>query len=118
MSHRGWIGSSLLLVMVVAVGVGLAAWKYASIQETLAASANQHYDLRAAGYSDQGKMELIAPAEYAASAPPPAWAGRVAPRERHVAQALRLLTLPSGVPESHQTTHSWLRTGPQTGLRW
>ena len=33
MNRRGWIGSSLLLVMVVAAGVGLAAWKYASIQE-------------------------------------------------------------------------------------
>jgi len=41
MSHRGWIGSSLLLVMVVAVGVGMTAWKYASMQETHAASANQ-----------------------------------------------------------------------------
>jgi membrane fusion protein (multidrug efflux system) len=41
MNHRGWIGSSLLLVVVVAAGVGLAAWKYASIQETHAASANQ-----------------------------------------------------------------------------
>ena len=41
MNRRSWIGSSLLLVMVVAVGVGLAAWKYASIQETHAASANQ-----------------------------------------------------------------------------
>jgi membrane fusion protein, multidrug efflux system len=41
MSHRSWIGSSLLLVMVVAVGVGLAAWKYESIQDTIAASANQ-----------------------------------------------------------------------------
>ena len=41
MNRRGWIGSSLLLVMVVAAGVGLAAWKYSSIQETHAASANQ-----------------------------------------------------------------------------
>ncbi|MGQ0811053.1 MAG: efflux RND transporter periplasmic adaptor subunit [Nitrospiraceae bacterium] len=41
MNRHGWIGSSLLLVMVVAAGVGLAAWKYASIQETHAASANQ-----------------------------------------------------------------------------
>jgi membrane fusion protein, multidrug efflux system len=41
MSRRGWIGSFLLLVMVVAVGIGLAAWKYTSIQETHAASANQ-----------------------------------------------------------------------------
>jgi membrane fusion protein (multidrug efflux system) len=41
MNHRGWIGSSLLLIMVVSAGVGLAAWKYASIQATDAASANQ-----------------------------------------------------------------------------
>ena len=41
MNRRGWIGSSLLLVMVVAVGVGLAVWKYTSIQGTHAASANQ-----------------------------------------------------------------------------
>jgi membrane fusion protein (multidrug efflux system) len=41
MNRRGWIGSSLLLATVVAVGVGLAAWKYASIQETNVASANQ-----------------------------------------------------------------------------
>ncbi|MGH6689775.1 MAG: efflux RND transporter periplasmic adaptor subunit [Gammaproteobacteria bacterium] len=41
MNRRDWIGSSLLLVMVVAAGVGLAAWKHESIQETHAASANQ-----------------------------------------------------------------------------
>jgi membrane fusion protein (multidrug efflux system) len=41
MNRRSWIGSSLLLVTVVSVGVGLAAWKYTSIQETAAASANQ-----------------------------------------------------------------------------
>jgi membrane fusion protein, multidrug efflux system len=41
MNRHGWIGSSLLLVMVVAVGVGLAGWKYSSIQGTYAASANQ-----------------------------------------------------------------------------
>jgi membrane fusion protein (multidrug efflux system) len=41
MSRRGWIGSFLLLVMVIAVGVGLAAWKYESIQGTYTASANQ-----------------------------------------------------------------------------
>ena len=41
MNRRSWIGSSLLLIMVVAVGVGLAVWKYASIQENHAASANQ-----------------------------------------------------------------------------
>ena len=41
MNRRSWIGSSLLLVTVVSVGVGLAAWKYTSIQETVAASQNQ-----------------------------------------------------------------------------
>ena len=41
MNRRSWIGSFLLLVMVVSVGVGLGAWKYAAIQETIAASANQ-----------------------------------------------------------------------------
>ena len=41
MNRRGWIGSFLLLAMVVAAGVGLAGWKYSSIQETFAASANQ-----------------------------------------------------------------------------
>lgn len=41
MNRRSWIGSLLLLVTVVSVGVGLAAWKYTSIQETVAASANQ-----------------------------------------------------------------------------
>ena len=41
MNRRGWIGSFLLLAMVVAAGVGLAGWKYSSIQETQAASANQ-----------------------------------------------------------------------------
>ena len=41
MNRRGWIGSFLLLVIVVGLGVGLAGWKYASIQSTQAASANQ-----------------------------------------------------------------------------
>ena len=41
MNRRGWIGSSLLLVAVVGTGGSLAAWKYASIQETDAVSANQ-----------------------------------------------------------------------------
>jgi membrane fusion protein (multidrug efflux system) len=41
MNRRGWLGSVLLLVMVVATGGGLAAWKYASRQEAGAASANQ-----------------------------------------------------------------------------
>jgi membrane fusion protein (multidrug efflux system) len=41
MNRRSWIGSFLLLVAVVSVGVGLAAWKYTSIQAAVAASANQ-----------------------------------------------------------------------------
>jgi membrane fusion protein (multidrug efflux system) len=41
MNHRGWIGSSLLLATVGALGVGLAAWKYSSIRESNMASANQ-----------------------------------------------------------------------------
>jgi membrane fusion protein, multidrug efflux system len=40
MNRRGWIGSVLLLVMVIAVGVGLAAWKYTIIQEAIATSQN------------------------------------------------------------------------------
>jgi membrane fusion protein, multidrug efflux system len=40
-NRRGWIGSSLLLATVAATGVGLAGWKYASIQETNAAAKNQ-----------------------------------------------------------------------------
>jgi RND family efflux transporter MFP subunit len=41
MKYRGWIGSLVLLASVIAVGFGLAAWKYSSIQESNAASANQ-----------------------------------------------------------------------------
>jgi membrane fusion protein (multidrug efflux system) len=41
MNRRGWVGSSLLLVMVAAIGIGLAAWKYVSIQSSHAASMNQ-----------------------------------------------------------------------------
>ena len=41
MNRWSWIGSFLLLVMVVSVGVGLAAWKYTAIQASEAASANQ-----------------------------------------------------------------------------
>lgn len=36
-----WIGSALLLLMVVSTGAGLATWKYAAIQDSAAASANQ-----------------------------------------------------------------------------
>ena len=41
MSRRGWIASVLLFVVVVGVAAGLAAWKQASREESLAASANQ-----------------------------------------------------------------------------
>jgi hypothetical protein len=41
MNRRGWIGSSLLLMTVVGMGVALAAWKHASVEEADAASANQ-----------------------------------------------------------------------------
>ena len=41
MNHRSWIGSSVLLGTVIAGTLGLAAWKYASIQETNTASAKQ-----------------------------------------------------------------------------
>lgn len=41
MDRRSWIGSSLLLLAVAGTGVGLAAWKYGSIQASDAASANQ-----------------------------------------------------------------------------
>ncbi|HSF66819.1 MAG TPA: efflux RND transporter periplasmic adaptor subunit [Nitrospiraceae bacterium] len=41
MNRRGWLGSVLLLIMVVAVGVALAAWKYTAIQESVAASQSQ-----------------------------------------------------------------------------
>jgi membrane fusion protein (multidrug efflux system) len=41
MIRKGWIGSSLLLIMVAVAGIGLAAMKYASIQETNQAAASQ-----------------------------------------------------------------------------
>lgn len=41
MNRRHWIGPSLLLMLVIAVLVGLGVWKYASIQASSAASANQ-----------------------------------------------------------------------------
>lgn len=41
MNRRAWIGPSLVLLTVVGTGGGLAAWKYASIQEANATSANQ-----------------------------------------------------------------------------
>jgi membrane fusion protein (multidrug efflux system) len=39
--RRNWVGSSLLLLVVIACGAGLAAWKYLSIQSSHAASAHQ-----------------------------------------------------------------------------
>ncbi|HEV3409035.1 MAG TPA: efflux RND transporter periplasmic adaptor subunit, partial [Chthoniobacterales bacterium] len=41
MKQRGWIASSVLLATTLAAGIGLAAWKYDSFQETNAAAANQ-----------------------------------------------------------------------------
>ena len=42
MKRQGhWVGSVLLPLLVVGMGVGLAAWKYDAIQEGQAASANQ-----------------------------------------------------------------------------
>lgn len=41
MKIRVWVGSALLLATVIGTGGSLAAWKYASIQEADAASANQ-----------------------------------------------------------------------------
>jgi membrane fusion protein, multidrug efflux system len=40
-NRRGWIGSSVLIATVVTTGIGLAAWKATSIQETNAAAANK-----------------------------------------------------------------------------
>jgi len=40
MNSRGWIGSSLLLLVVAATATGLAAWKRASLRADEAASAN------------------------------------------------------------------------------
>ena len=40
MNRPRWIGSAFLLVTVISAGVGLAAWKYAVIQDGAAASAN------------------------------------------------------------------------------
>lgn len=41
MNRRNWIGTVLLLVLVLSTGIGLVAWKYESIQNSAAASANQ-----------------------------------------------------------------------------
>ena len=41
MNRNNWVGSVLLVALVVLIGIGLAAWKYESIQSEQAASANQ-----------------------------------------------------------------------------
>ncbi|MBI5672147.1 MAG: efflux RND transporter periplasmic adaptor subunit [Nitrospirae bacterium] len=41
MNRRNWIGTVLLLALVLSTGIGLVAWKYESIQDSVAASANQ-----------------------------------------------------------------------------
>ena len=41
MDRNNWIGSVLLLTLVILIGIGLAAWKYELIQNQQAASANQ-----------------------------------------------------------------------------
>jgi len=41
-----WVGSVVLPLMVVVMGVGLAAWKYDAIQEGQAASAKQPEPMR------------------------------------------------------------------------
>lgn len=41
MNGRHWIGTVLLLALVLSTGIGLVAWKYESIQDSAAASANQ-----------------------------------------------------------------------------
>ncbi|HEX5545707.1 MAG TPA: efflux RND transporter periplasmic adaptor subunit [Nitrospira sp.] len=41
MDRNNWVGSVLLLTLVILIGIGLAAWKYESIQNQQAASANQ-----------------------------------------------------------------------------
>ncbi|MBX3331708.1 MAG: efflux RND transporter periplasmic adaptor subunit [Nitrospira sp.] len=41
MNRRNWIGTVLLLALVLSTGIGLVAWKYESIQDSAAASANQ-----------------------------------------------------------------------------
>jgi membrane fusion protein (multidrug efflux system) len=38
---RGWVGASLLLVVVLGTGAGLATWKIASLEAAAAESANQ-----------------------------------------------------------------------------
>ena len=39
MNRRNWIGTVLLLALVLSMGIGLVAWKYESIQDSVTASA-------------------------------------------------------------------------------
>ncbi|MDF0665966.1 MAG: efflux RND transporter periplasmic adaptor subunit [Nitrospira sp.] len=41
MKRENWIGSTLLVLFVLLLGIGLASWKYESFQSEQAASANQ-----------------------------------------------------------------------------
>lgn len=41
MNRQNWLGSVLLVSLVLLIGIGLGAWKYESIQNEHAASANQ-----------------------------------------------------------------------------
>ncbi len=40
-SHRGWIASTLLLGIILAIGAALAAWKYSDLEKSAAEAANQ-----------------------------------------------------------------------------
>ena len=41
MNRRNWMGTVLLIILVLSTGIGLVAWKYESIQASATASANQ-----------------------------------------------------------------------------
>ena len=41
MTRRGWFGSVVLVVIILAIGAGLGLWKYGSIQAGIEASAGQ-----------------------------------------------------------------------------
>jgi membrane fusion protein, multidrug efflux system len=41
MNRRSWLGSWMLILLVIVAGISLASWKYTSIQESAAFSANQ-----------------------------------------------------------------------------
>jgi membrane fusion protein (multidrug efflux system) len=57
MSHRGWAGSALLVAIVVAVGGGLAAWKYSALRKADAASTNQPEPMEAVTVAFARKRE-------------------------------------------------------------